>query len=84
MNKRARALCEFKTLKRDSKELERDYMKDLYKRIFDFSVRYYFSEGIDIYVDIKHFIEDGIERIEKDEDVWYKQDFIDAGLVKAK
>lgn len=57
-------------------------MRNLYKRIFDFSKRYVFAEPIDIYVDIKHFIEDGIKEIQLGHSPWYKKDFIKAGLLE--
>lgn len=80
MNDRVKAIKEFQQL--NCRNLNYYYMRELYIRIFDFEKRYLLAEAIDFYVDIKHFIENGIEIIESGCDTWYKKDFIDAGLIK--
>lgn len=80
MNDRVLAIKEFSKLSYN--RLDTVYMFKLHVRIFSFSMRCICSSGLDIYVDIKSFIEDGIERIQAGEETWYKQDFINAGLIK--
>lgn len=81
MNDRVIAIKEF--LKLNYQELDRSQMQNLYVRIFDFPKRYAFAEAIDLYVDIDYFIKEGVKLINKGKETWYKNDFIDAGLIKS-
>ncbi|GAA0082907.1 hypothetical protein [Clostridium sp. CTA-6] len=77
---RIKALKEFMLLNRHN--LNKPVMKDLYYNIFDYKYRYALAHPLDIYVDIKWFIDEGIKEINGgNNEAWYFEDFKEAGLI---
>lgn len=82
--RRVKAIKQFMELDH-SEQRNKELMLKIYKDIFGIRERYLFASAIDLFVDIKHFLADGLYRINISEDIcWYKDDFMAVGIEEMK